>query len=517
MNTSSSRFRLRFLPALLVAFSLLAGGAFLLPQTALAEGSVDEAKTYSAEEPPDLASTHALLVDEKTDTVLYDKGSTERCYPASLTKVMTAIVVLDNAELDEEVTVEEGDFDEVTPESSVAGFKAGETLTVRDLLAGLLLPSGNDASYVLARYVGGGDWYAFVDMMNKRAAELGCTDTHFVNPCGLHDDDHYTTARDLVTMFEAALEYPDFKEIASCATWDLPATSENPARTLENTNLLLDPESPVYMDGIIGASKTGSTIEGGKCLIVEANQGERSLVCVVLGAPMAGNSKGITSNFYDAKALVEWGFGAWKTGEVVKQGDRLATVDVEFSSEGDEVGIEAASSLVGTVPVDLTLDDLTITPLWTETLRAPLTEGSTVGEVTVALGDQQLGTVSVAPARSVGLSIPDFVVWWITSDFSHALIVAVVAVALFVLIGVICSIRAKKRRLREKRLKVSVNSVNGITTGVVGAGKASRGNHGSSHGKKDAAPKSKPSSNSKSNSKSKFKGNSKGGGRHMRQ
>ena len=453
--------------------------------------------SYSAEQPPSLASTRALLVEEETDTVLYDKGSTERCYPASLTKIMTAIVVLDNTELDEEVTVEEGDFDEVTPESSVAGLKAGETLTVRDLLACLLLPSGNDASYVLARYVGGGDWHAFVDLMNERAAELGCNDTHFVNPCGLHEDDHYTTARDLVTMFEAALEYPVFEEIASCATWDLPATNENPARTLENTDLLLDPESPVYMDGIIGASKTGSTLEGGKCLIAEARQGDRTLVCVVLGAPMSGDSKGITSNFHDTKALVEWGFGAWQTGEVVSPGDPLLSVDVEFSSDGDEVGIEATSAIVATVPADLTLDDLTITPTWSETLRAPLTEGSTVGEVTAALDDQQLGTVSVAPARSVGLSIPDFVIWWITSDISHALIVAAVVVALFAVIGIICGVSAKKRRLREQRLRVSSGRSYGVSSDVAGARRSTYGHGAPASGKRAAAPK--------------------GSGRHMRQ
>ena len=152
---------------------------------------------------------------------------------------MTALVVLENADLDAEVTVEEGDLDEVTWDSSIAGLKVGETLTVRDLLACLLVPSGNDASYVLARFVGGGDWHAFVDMMNERAAQLGCEGTHFANPCGLHDDNHYSTARDLVRIFEAALAYPEFEEIAGSESWDLPETSQNPARTLESTESLI--------------------------------------------------------------------------------------------------------------------------------------------------------------------------------------------------------------------------------------------------------------------------------------
>lgn len=464
--------------------------------TPAAETPAAEAPAYSADEPPALSSPVALLVDRDTGYVLFEQGADEQRTPASITKILTALVVLENASLDDVVTVEEGDFEHVTAESTTAGLKAGDVLTVRDLLAGLLLPSGNDAAYVLARAVGG-DWQTFVGMMNEKAASLGCTSTHFSDPCGLAEDNHYTTARDLVTIFEAAMAYPAFQEIAGSTTWEMPATGESPARTITTTDLLLDPESPVYMDGIIGASKTGSTLEGGKCLIAEARQGDRTLVCVVLGAPMSGDSKGITSNFHDTKALVEWGFGAWQTGEVVSPGDPLLSVDVEFSSDGDEVGIEATSAIVATVPADLTLDDLTITPTWSETLRAPLTEGSTVGEVTVALDDQQLGTVSVAPVRSVGLSIPDFVIWWITSDISHALIVAAVVVALFAVIGIICGVSAKKRRLREQRLRVSSGRSYGVSPDVAGARRTTYGHGAPASGKRAAAPK--------------------GSGRHMRQ
>ena len=299
------------------------------------------------------------------------------------------------------------------------------------------------------------------------------------------------------------LELPELKLLVDAVESSHLITEKKSAALIEKLGHLTSRHNaallnrPVYMDGIIGASKTGSTLEGGKCLIAEAHQGDRTLVCVVLGAPMSGDSKGITSNFHDTKALVEWGFGAWQTGEVVSPGDPLLSVDVEFSSDGDEVGIEATSAIVATVPADLTLDDLTITPTWSETLRAPLTEGSTVGEVTVALDDQQLGTVSVAPARSVGLSIPDFVIWWITSDISHALIVATVVVALFAVIGIICGVSAKKRRLREQRLRVSSGRSYGVSPDVAGARRSNYGPGAPASGKRAAAPK--------------------GSGRHMRQ
>ena len=195
---------------------------------------------------------------------------------------MTALVTLENASLTDVVTVEQADLDNLTPESSVAGLRAGETLTVRDLLACLLIPSGNDAAYVLARHVAG-DWQTFVGMMNSKTAELGCTSTTFTDPCGLSST-IVTTARDLVTIFEAALAHPEFSEISGSATWDLPATEQNPARTLETTDYLIEPDSPVYMGDAIVASKTGFTDDAGKCVIASAERDGMRLVGIVMGA-----------------------------------------------------------------------------------------------------------------------------------------------------------------------------------------------------------------------------------------
>ena len=436
-------------PGALLAIALMLAsllGAAIAPSHALAEDA-----GYSADQPPALSSTRALLIERETGTTLYEMGADERAYPASITKVMTALLVLENADLDDEVTVEEHDLDEVTWDSSVADLMAGDTLTVRDLLACLLVPSGNDASYVLARYVGGGDWHAFVDMMNQRAAELGCTDTHFVNPCGLHDDNHYSTARDLVLIFEEALKYPEFVEIAGSSTWDIPQTGENEARTLENTDTLLDPESPVYMGDTIVASKTGSTYDAGRCLISEAQRDGRTLVGVVLGAPMEEDADGVAGSFYDMRELIEWGFGAWRTGEVVRLGDVVGSVDVTLSSDGDKVDAAATTTIFATVPADTTIDDLTLTPSWSGSIQAPVSEGRELGEVSVALGERQLGTVSAGAAEGMSLSIPAFVDWWITNNPTSVMaILAVCVVVLLVVIALVAVLRARARR-RSRR------------------------------------------------------------------
>lgn len=439
----------RLVAALLVA--LIAVGA---PAPALAD-DVDAAEELSAERPPELASPAAFLMEASNGTVLLDKNADERREPASTTKVMTALVTIERVGLDEEVTVEESDFDEVTAESSVAGLVAGETLTVRDLLACLLLPSGNDASYVLARYVGGGDWHAFVDLMNERAAELGCSNTHFANPCGLPADDHYTTARDLATIMQAAIAHPEFTQISGSATWDLPATSGNAARTLENTDLLVDPESPVYMgEGVVTAGKTGFTNNAGRCLVVSAQSDGVSLVGVTLGASAAADAQGVTENYYDMRSMLEWGFGAWRTGTVVSLGDVMASADVMLSSEGEKVEALAGEEVLGTVPRETTLADLTLTPSWegadpeTGAFMAPVEEGQALGTVEVSLGDRWLASIPMVAARSMGLSIPAFLMWWL-SDPLHAVIVVLAVVALFLVVG-LASAAARRRRHRSR-------------------------------------------------------------------
>ncbi len=460
----------RLAAALLVA--LLALGA-QAPAAALADEVSDAVNdpVYSAEEPPEVASAAAILVEADHGTVLLDKDADARREPASTTKIMTALVTLENAGLDEQVTVEESDFDEVTAESSVAGLVAGETLSVRDLLACLLLPSGNDASYVLARYVGGGDWHAFVDMMNEKATELGCAGTHFANPCGLPDDDHYTTARDLATIMQAAVAYPAFREIAGTATWDLPETSGNPARTLESTNLLVDPESPVYMgEGVVIAGKTGYTDNAGRCLVVCAEKDGMTLVGVTLGASAAPDAQGVSDTFYDMRLMLNWGFAAWRTGDIVVPGDVMGRADVMLSSDGEAVEAVAAGGVAGTVPREVTLADLTLVPSWegvdpeTGAFMAPIAEGQGLGMVDVSLGDRWLATLPIVAAQTMELSIPAYVMWWL-SDPVHAVIAVVCVAAVFVVVGLVS---ASARRRRSSRYQMAVGARPRVRPGAGG-------------------------------------------------
>ena len=372
--------------------------ALFAPSVALAEDT-----GYNADTPPELQAQSAYLKDRTTGTVLLNINSGDRRYPASTTKVMTALLVLENAKLDDTVTIAEEDFAALDENSMTAGLEVGETLTVRDMLACLLLPSANECAYALARHVSG-SVDSFVELMNARAKELGCKNTNFVNPCGLHDDNHYTTAYDLSLIFDAALQLPDFVEIAGSATWELPATNMQEARTIESTDELANANGPVYVEGV-QAAKTGYTEAAGRCLVAAAAQGDMNLMGVVLGAPNTDSGSGVTVNFVDMYTMFMWGFEAWQSGAVISEGADLGTAPIAQSSDGDEVGLVALEAFNATVPIDTKTSDLTITPTWKEELTAPISATQELGTVTVSLDGQELGTVKVGAATTMRASL----------------------------------------------------------------------------------------------------------------
>ncbi len=227
----------------------------------------------------------ALLLDVSTGRVLYEKNAGERVAPASTTKMMTALLALERGNLTDMVTVEADDL----AVTSAAGLWAGQTLTLEDMLHALLLPSDNAAAVAIARHVGGSE-AAFVAMMNARAAEWGLADTHFVNPHGLDDPAHYSSARDLAQIALRGLTEPTFARIVS--------TRERVVggRTLVNLNELLG--SYPGAEGV----KTGTTDEAGQCLISAAGRADGRVLAVVMGSD---------DRFRDSRALLDYYFASY--------------------------------------------------------------------------------------------------------------------------------------------------------------------------------------------------------------
>ncbi len=419
-------------------------------------------KTAGGLEDPLIEATAALLVNPDTGMVLYEKNADEKRYPASTTKIMTAIVTLEHANMADTVTAEASDFEHVTKDSSNADIKEGETVTVSDLLYALMLPSANEAAYMLARHVGG-TWENFVDMMNEKAEELGCTGTHFANPCGLHSDDHYTTARDLLKMTLYAMKDETFADIADTAQHTMKATNIHPERKVFTTNQLIfstyQPWAYAYCKGI----KTGHTSQAGNCLVSCAEKGKAKLYSIVMGCNNAPNSSTVAKSFTETKRLFEWGFTNFVTKTLVKKGDIVAEIDVRLSADTNKLTLTAKNDMVVSVPKDVELEDMETKSTVPESKDAPVKAGDIIGSLTYSYDGIDYGTVELIALTDVELSRVLYYADKLENFFKTTIFKGILAVlAIFVVLYAVFSITvgSVRRRKQHKKLRSRYENTN---------------------------------------------------------
>jgi D-alanyl-D-alanine carboxypeptidase (penicillin-binding protein 5/6) len=257
--------------------------------------------------PPTVSARSIYVVDFTSGTELLALNPDEPLPPASLTKIVSALVVLDKANLDDIITIEESDL--VSPEESQVGLQAGDELSGRDLLRGMLIPSGNDATRAMARTIGrhvvdeGASnedaIAAFVDMMNVKAREVGALASHFVTPTGMDAPGHVMSARDVATVTAVAMKNPLFAEIVAMPTAVLASKLRPEGYTVSTTNTLL-------LEGVATGVKTGTTPEAGGCLVTSYNVGPNQVLAVVLGSDVAEDAEGVqdSSARYDDTRLL---------------------------------------------------------------------------------------------------------------------------------------------------------------------------------------------------------------------
>jgi serine-type D-Ala-D-Ala carboxypeptidase (penicillin-binding protein 5/6) len=246
-----------------------------------------------APDPPKLTAERWIVYDANADVVLASWNANDRAPMASVTKVMTSIVTLENADLATVVTVPPL----VTGlRGSVAGLVPGEQWTIGDLMIAMMVRSGNDAAYTIANFIGGGSIDAFVAKMNAKAVELGMTNTHFANPAGLDAEDHYSSARDLLTLIIASQDYPDIQRLGRIKVVNMPPDPNGKERTFENTNHLLG-----SFPGNIGL-KTGDTPWADKVLLGVTSRAGRDIYSVVMHSD---------DHFADTRAIVEWAYSTY--------------------------------------------------------------------------------------------------------------------------------------------------------------------------------------------------------------
>ena len=254
---------------------------------------------------PVIEAEGAVLLDASTGKVLYGKNENTTYYPASITKLMTALLVAENCSLDDTVSFSTKATTNLESGAVTINMTAGDKMTVRQCLYALLLKSANEVGNALAEHVAGSN-EAFAKMMNEKAAALGCTNTHFANPHGLNDPDHYTTPYDMALITRAAFENKTVKTIAGTRTYTLPATKKNPSGlTVTMGHKMINPKDARYYEGILGG-KTGYTSKAGNTLATAAERDGVRLIAVVM--------KSRSTHYTDTKALLDYGYELVKAG-----------------------------------------------------------------------------------------------------------------------------------------------------------------------------------------------------------
>ena len=407
----------------------------------------------------DLFCTHAVLLDANHGEVLYDMKANEKAYPASITKLMTVLLVLEAIEygqlsLDTPVAAGETRMQAVTESYVNANLKLGEVLTVEELLYLVILPSYADACNVLAVAVDG-TIEDFVDHMNRKASELGCQNTHFTNPVGIHNQEHYSTAYDLALILKACLEYDTYLEIAKVPKYTLHATDMSGAREMYNTNALVSTwrySGYIYEKCIAG--KTGNTDEAGRCLAAAAEDGDEVLISVILGSgPMEvpGDTELRQGQFRESKRLLEYGFNNFQRVTITRGDQPVSTVKVTMSRQADEVNVKPQGSITRTLPKSMNLDDIeTDIRLFADEVEAPVEAGQVMGVMTLSYEGEVYGELDLVAVTSVERSELLYKKQQFFDFWENEGVRIILAVVLFLAAIVILRLTVFRRKKRPK-------------------------------------------------------------------
>ena len=398
----------------------------------------------------DPVSKAVYMENLNTKTVVYEKNSEQKMYPASTTKIMTFIVTAENVgDLDStKVTVKQDVIDGLDPESTVMGLAdhIGEQVSVRDLLYGLMLPSGNDAALVLADHIGGGI-EGFAEKMNAKAAELGCKGTHFANPHGLYDTDHYTTARDMAIIAKHAMTIPSFMEICNTVSY-----TPNGFETLHNTNYMIDQEAMggMYYYEYTKGIKTGYLDEAGKCLVTSSDKDGDKYLCVCFGADY-DYEENVNYAMLDTAKLYKQAYENLGVQTIYGTNDSVASVDVKNARDKRTLSAVPEKAISAFLPKNYDKNKLKTETNCPQQVEAPVKKGDVLGTVSVNYDGLDLGSTNLIAAEDIESDISP-VGKFVRENLTVIIVIAaaVLVIALLIILVTVHSAR-KRRKAREGR------------------------------------------------------------------
>ncbi|MGN0493147.1 MAG: D-alanyl-D-alanine carboxypeptidase family protein [Acutalibacteraceae bacterium] len=394
-----------------------------------------------------------MLVSMDTGEILYSNNADEKMYPASLTKIMTVILMLESEKYDPEGKVA------MTKEvqrlisgtgSAVSNFQIGEEITQLDLVYTVLMSSFGDCAYLAAIYYGG-SVEGFVGMMNAKAQELGLTGTHYMNPVGLHDEQNYTTARDVYTLFSYALKNSTFKTVCGTPRYTVAATNMSGARILSTTNFMIDNTTNYFYQYTKGG-KTGYTDEAGRCLASFATYNGYNYICVLMNCPPNADKR---YEFLESAELYRWAFNNFSFKEVANSTDPVCEMPIELSLDTDFVSLYFEKPFVTVLPNEADDSTIVIKPhLNSESVEAPVKKGEVMGTADVIYAEKVIGTVNLVAGDNVKESKLLIGLKYVKSFFSSVYMkIVYVLIALAVIIFILMVIRLNLARIKKRRVK----------------------------------------------------------------
>lgn len=423
-----------------------------------------------AAEPPqswNIKSEVAVLINAQNGQVLFNKNKDAKMYPASITKILTGMLALQNGKLEENITISYNAVHSLPRGTSHIALDTGEVITLEQALYGMAIESANDAANGIAEHIGGStEQFAF--LMNDYAAQLGAVNTHFVNPHGLPDPEHYTTAQDMATITAAAIKIPKFSEIFNTRRYEIPPTNiKDETRKFNNANYFLN--NQIVYDGVL-MSKTGWTDESGHTLVTAVERDGITLIAVVM------NSTKKIDPYDDTVALLDYGFSGFANTPVDTQG-LLGTLPTDFTLEdGSVVSVEKDNVLVDNImallPIGADLSGISLDYGQASlknngrTANIPVTVNLTQGESVMKLGSSEITAIVREPIAAQIPATGQSKLVVIAKRIFFILINIVIGLLVLFIIWlairqmIIYAVRRRRRYLRQQKQKLRWQNVN---------------------------------------------------------
>ncbi len=408
-------------------------------------------------------SSNVILLDMNTGSILYEKKSKSKIFPAEITEIMTAVVVLENENLEKLFEANETALSNISEGDSKMGIITGEKLSVRQLLHGMLLASASDAANVLAEGVGG-SIEEFVSLMNKKAAKLGMKNTNFTNPTGFHDERHYSTAQDMAILARYAMTIPEFREIVKTQSYTITPTekSKNERKIINRNHFVSSLLRADYYYKYATGIKTGYTVEAKSCIAASAKKGNTELLCLIFGAKTEDN---VAISFVDSKNMFDYVFDNYSSVKIVSENKIVAQTKLANSRRTKKVILKAGKELDALKDKKITETEITFKDNFPATVSAPIEEMQEIGTREYFLNGASVGTIPLVADKNYKFDPITYFINKINAFIKSPWLFVVIFLAIVLLIlkerhrrSVIRKERKKAKMERNKKMIEDINN-----------------------------------------------------------